>query len=109
VGTLSCKNKRGTFSLKFDENLSYTHHSQYLKKITLTGNKNSNVRINKFDNQITGNTGINTVIFSGNSSEYTINQNNPKVVVSDNQSDRDRTNTLIDIEKLQFLDQIIEL
>ncbi len=99
----------GTFSLKFDQNLSYTHHSQYLKKITLTGNKNSNAKVNKFDNQITGNAGINTVIFSGNSYEYTINQNNPEVVVSDNQIQRDRANTLIGIEKLQFLDQIIEL
>ena len=99
----------GTFSLKFDENLPYTHHSQYLKKLTLTGNKNSNVRVNKFDNQITGNAGINTIIFSGNSSEYTINQNNPKVVVTDNQMGRDGANTLLDIEKLQFLDQTIAL
>lgn len=100
----------GTFSLSFDENLPYTHHSQYLKDITLTGHKDTNVHANQRDNQITGNTGTNTVIFSGSFSEYSINQTNPeKIIITDQQAGRDGTNTLTNIEKLQFADQTITL
>jgi len=45
--------------------VKYTHHSQYLKDITLTGTNDSNIIINQLDNNITGNTGVNTVTFSG--------------------------------------------
>ncbi len=99
----------GTFSLKFDNKLPYTHHSQYLKDVTLTGRNNSNVRVNQLDNQITGNSGVNTVIFSGNSHEYTISKKSHEVVVSDNLRNRDGVNTLIDIEHIKFTDQTIEL
>ncbi len=99
----------GTFSLKFDKNLPYTHHSQYLKDVTLTGNKNSNVRVNQLDNQITGNLGVNTVIFSGNVDEYTIIKKGREVVVADNLIDRDGVNTLIDIENIEFVDQTLGL
>ncbi|PIE56042.1 MAG: hypothetical protein CSA34_06150 [Desulfobulbus propionicus] len=102
-------NFEGTFSLKFNNNLPYTHHSQYLKDVTLTGNKNSNVRVNQLNNRITGNLGVNTVIFSGNLNEYTITKKSKKVVVSDNLLDRDGVNTLIDIEKIEFIDKTIPL
>ncbi len=99
----------GTFSLQFDNKLPYTHHSQYLKDVTLTGRNNSNVRVNHLDNQITGNSGVNTVIFSGNSNEYTIIQKSHNVVVTDNLRGRDGVNTLINIEKIKFIDRTLEL
>ncbi len=99
----------GTFSLKFNKKLPYTHHSQYLKDVTLTGNKNSSVRVNQLNNRITGNSAVNTVVFSGRSDEYSIRITSKAVVVADNQSDRDGVNTLVDIERLQFIDRTMPL
>lgn len=97
----------GTFSLKFDAALPYTHHAQYLKDITLTGAKDSNVKINQLDNNITGNTGANTVIFSGPAQDYTMSEENGTLTVVDNQADRDGKNTLGSIEKLEFTDSTV--
>lgn len=99
----------GNFSLKFDVSKPYTHHSQYLKDITLLGSNNNTVTVNGRNNDITGNSGINTVIFSGASSEYTINTSNGITIVTDNTANRDGMNTLTMIEKLQFTDQTIDL
>lgn len=99
----------GDFSLSFNKSLPYTNHAQYLKDVTLTGNKDSNVVANQFDNNITGNTGINAVIFSGQSTQYQITSENGEVKVQDLQDDRDGMNTLADIEKLQFSDSTIEV
>ena len=99
----------GDFSLTFNNTLSYTNHAQYLKDVTLTGNKDSNVVANQFDNNITGNAGVNTVIFSGQSTQYQITKENGEVKVQDLQDDRDGMNTLADIEKLQFSDSTIEV
>ena len=99
----------GDFSLQFNKSLSYTNHAQYLKDVTLTGDKDSNVVVNQFDNNITGNTGVNTVIFAGQSTQYQITNENGAVKVQDLQDDRDGMNTLADIEKLQFSDSIIEV
>ena len=99
----------GNFSLRFDSSKPYTNHSQYLKDITLLGSNDISVSINQLDNTITGNEGINTVIFSGNSSEYIINISDNKASVIDKISDRDGINILQNIEKLEFKDQTIEL
>jgi len=99
----------GNFSLRFDSSKPYTNHSQYLKDITLLGSNDISVSINPLDNNITGNQGINTVIFSGNSSEYIINISDNKASVKDKISDRDGINILQNIEKLEFKDQTIEL
>ena len=99
----------GIFSLKFDANLSYTHHAQYLKDITLTGTNDSNVIVNQLDNNITGNSGINTIAFSGQSAQYQITNENGEVKVQDLQDDRDGSNTLDAVEKLQFSDITIEV
>ena len=98
----------GDFSLKFQDSLPYTHHARYLKDITLTGSNNSNVIVNELDNSISGNTGTNTVIFSGPSSEYQISNEAERITVSDQQDNRDGRNTLERIEKLQFSDITIE-
>ncbi len=99
----------GNFSLRFDSSKPYTNHSQYLKDITLLGSNDISVSINPLDNNITGNQGINTVIFSGNSSEYIINISDNKASVIDKISDRDGINILQNIKKLEFKDQTIEL
>ena len=55
--------------------------------------------VNELDNDITGNSGVNTVIFSGPSFEYGIEINGTSVVVTDYQTNRDGTNTLKMVEK----------
>lgn len=99
----------GNFSLKFDASKPYTHHSRYLKDITFLGANNTSVNVNELDNDITGNSGTNTVIFSGNSSEYTITTSNGVTTVADNTENRDGLNTLHKIEKIQFTDKTINL
>ncbi len=99
----------GTFSLKFDESIPYTNHSRYLKDITLLGNNNTNVQVNELDNDITGNEGLNTIIFSGSSTEYDVTNSNNIITVNDNVAGRDGVNILRSIEKLQFSDQTIDL
>ena len=99
----------GIFSLKFDSLKPYTNHSQYLKDITLLGNNDTSVYINQLDNNITGNKGTNTVIFNGNSSEYTIDITDIEISVTDKVSNRDGVNILKEIEKIKFTDQTIEL
>ncbi|WP_022941351.1 hypothetical protein [Psychromonas hadalis] len=98
----------GDFSLKFNASLSYTNHSQYLKDVTLTGTNESNVVVNQLDNNITGNSAINTVIFSGSSSEYQISNEDGQVTVQDMQDNRDGLNTIIAIEKLRFSDTTMD-
>ncbi|NQZ22788.1 MAG: hypothetical protein HRT53_12120 [Colwellia sp.] len=99
----------GDFSLTFKQSLSYTNHAQYLKDVTLTGNKDSNVVVNQFDNNITGNAGVNTVIFTGQAAQYQVTSVNGEVKVYDLQDYRDGMNTLVNIEKLQFSDSTIEV
>ena len=99
----------GDFSLKFNPELAYTHHAQYLKDITLTGENASNVVVNQYDNIITGNSAENTVIFSGNSSEYQIDTDMDVVTVTDLQDNRDGSNQLKAIENLQFTDMTMDV
>lgn len=100
------KSFKGTFWLKFNPKIPYTHHARYLKDITLLGKNNTNVRVNELDNIVTGNDGINTVIFSGNFDEYDISTKDKTITVKDNTKNRDGTNYLSNIEKLQFSDKI---
>lgn len=99
----------GTFHLRYNDFAPYSNHSQYLKDISLLGSNNTDVQVNELDNNITGNNGINTVVFLGNYSDYTIENINNIVVVSDNTPDRDGSNTLSQIEKIKFNDQTINL
>ena len=99
----------GTFLLRFDSSKPYTNHSRYLKDITLLGNNDISVSINQLDNSITGNEGVNTVIFSGNRSEYIIDISGNDTSVEDKVANRDGINILHSVEKLKFTDQIVEL
>ena len=100
-------NFRGTFSLQFNEELPYTHKSQYYVDATLTGSKNSNLlgndanntlRGNSGDNTIDGGEGNDTVIFKGKKIEYVIQDN----TIKDTVKGRDGTDTLISIETIRF-------
>lgn len=95
----------GNFSLKYDTTKPYTHHSRYLKDITLLGNNSVSVTVNELDNVITGNEGTNTVIFSGTALEYVITNSDGIITVIDTVANRDGNNTLTNIEKLQFKDK----
>ncbi len=97
----------GNFSLKYDAKKPYTNHSRYLKDVTLLGKNNNSVTVNELDNNIIGNTGSNTVIFSGKSSEYKVTKNKGKTIVTDTVKNRDGKNTLAKIEKLQFADKTV--
>ncbi len=117
----------GTFSLAFDKVLVYTHKSRHLKDVTLRGNKNSNLCGNAYNNVLTGNAGHNiltggagddwliggdgndTAEFSGISEDYRITKREKYVIVKDTRVNRDGTDTLIDIEFLQFSDRKIKL
>lgn len=99
----------GVFSLKFDDEIPYSHHSRYLKEITLLGSKDTGVRVNELNNDITGNLGVNTVIFSGDASEYEIKTQMGVTSVSDKVPDRDGINVLTQVEKLKFQDKEIIL
>ncbi len=99
----------GVFLLRFDASVPYTHHSRYLKDITLLGNKNTQVMVNELDNGITGNDGVNTVHFSGSRNQYQVEQVNGGYKVTDAISNRDGVNTLKQVEKLKFSDQTIDL
>ncbi|MFA0026379.1 hypothetical protein AB4369_26135, partial [Vibrio sp. 10N.261.49.A5] len=86
---------------------SYTHHSQYLTKLTLSGNNDANIEINEHDNRVTGNAGVNTVIAHGPKSEYQIHDlGNGKFQLNDTVVSRDGLNVLSSIEKVQFTDQL---
>ncbi len=100
----------GTFKMRYDAIEPYTHHSQYLTKLTLTGSKDTNIELNGHNNRLTGNTGINTVIVHGARSEYHIHDlGEGKIQLNDMLIDRDGMNILINIEKIQFTDQLWEL
>lgn len=99
----------GDFSLAFNPAIKYSHHSQYLKDITLTGTNDSNVIVNQLDNNITGNAGVNTVTFSGSSAEYSTTKENDVVTVKDMQDNRDGTNILTAVEKIKFTDTTLEV
>ncbi len=102
----------GTFSMMFDANKPYTHKSQYLVNAELTGDKNSNLLGNQYDNQLMGNAGSNildgqagtdTVIFKGNFKEYIVDAQSG--IVTDNKSNRDGVTTLKSIEVVAFKDK----
>lgn len=103
------KDFTGTFSLAFDAAIPYTHHSQYLKDITLFGSRNTNVKVNELDNDITGNEGVNAVIFSGNADEYEVRSKGNAKIVEDKIVARDGSNILRKIENIQFSDRTIDI
>lgn len=104
----------GTFSMTFDPAQPYTSKSQYLLHAALTGNNNSNLIGNDQNNLLSGNTGDNlidglggddTIIYAGIISDYNISINDDSVQIIG----IDGTDTLINIEHIQFTDQTLDL
>ncbi len=117
----------GTFSTVLDENKEYTYKSRHLVHITLTGDKNTNILGNAYNNRLTGNAGDNsltgnagtdiisggegedTAVFSGPSSEYEITTENTMTYVADSVKERDGTDELTGIEILLFTDKEVRI
>ncbi|WP_068087766.1 hypothetical protein [Polycladidibacter stylochi] len=109
---------KGQFLMVEQEGVAYSHKSQHLLKVALSGRENAGIIGNKYNNtfwgnagnnQINGNKGLDTVVFRGKASQYTIEKNANKVVVRDHKSGRDGVDTLTNIEKLKFADKTISL
>ncbi len=103
----------GTFSLTYTAALSYTHKSQYIDNVRLTGMLNSGILGNERDNILVGNAGnneldggagIDIVQFTGSSHEYEIANG----IVKDTKG-RDGIDTLKNIEVLRFTDKDIQI
>ena len=104
------KSFKGDFWLDFNPLYPYSHHSQYLKAVTLQGQNHSNVVANRFDNDITGNEGVNKVIFQGKKKSYIIEkQSDSTIIVKDTRKGYYGTNILRNIEFIQFDDMIIDI
>jgi hypothetical protein len=117
----------GTFSLSFDNSLAYTYKSQHLLNVILTGKNNSSLVGNAFGNVLTGNAGdnalegkagndqldggegIDTAVFSGNSTEYTLTKKDSQIIVEDSHTGRDGTDSCQNIEVLKFSDKNVKL
>lgn len=117
----------GTFSIQYDQSSRYTNKTQHLVNVTLTGSNNANLSGNAYDNILTGNAGDNilrggagddelhgadgmdTGVFSGAYSEYTVGMNEHVLTVTDGVTRRDGKDTLFFIETLQFSDQNVDL
>ena len=117
----------GTFSIKLDESQAYTHKSQHLRNVTLTGSNDANLTGNRHsntlignsgdniltggegDDRINGNAGSDTAVFSGAYADYEVTTHEGFVAVRDLRLNRDGTDTLMSVESLQFSDRTIEL
>jgi len=104
----------GTFSLQLDEAAPYTHKSQYLQHITLTGAANAGVVGNDLDNFLRGNAGDNliegglgedTAIYCGPTDAYTLTQHDDHWTVEG----PDGLDTLRGMEWVAFADGVTGL
>lgn len=101
----------GTFSLSFNETLSYTWKSQHITHVTLLGTKNSNLEGNDRDNRLGPNAGNNTLdgvagndvaVFQGSCEEYMFSFTSSPATVKDTVDARDGTTYLRNIESVEF-------
>jgi hypothetical protein len=117
----------GTFYLTKNQEHHYTSQSQYYKDVMLLGDNNSNLYGNTLENTLTGNSGDNELkggaandilygaegtdiaVYQGSSSEYSISKNGDSYIVTDQIQERDGTDHLFEIEKLKFLDVVVDL
>lgn len=99
----------GDFHMTLDASKPYTHKSQYLMHVTLTGSNPSNVFANAQDNTLRGNSASNTLDGLGGSdtavycearSNFTVSKNGDEIVV-DGAQGRD---VLKNIEVIHFAD-----
>ena len=94
---------KGTFSLKYNEELPYTNKSKYLLNVRLTGNLDSNLLGNEQDNILIGNSNSN--IIDGGLGNDTVQVNN----VSRNykiETLKNKTVLLIEIANVKNIDYL---
>ncbi len=102
----------GEFSLVFDAALPYTHKSQYLLDVTLTGATNADLRGNDQNNTLRGNMGDNvidggngddTAVYCGVRDDYAIEVVDEAVTITSSEG----IDTLVNIESIHFADEIV--
>ena len=98
----------GVFSMEFDAEAPYTHKSQYLQNVTLTGTVASGLRGNAADNRlrgtgadnaIDGGDGTDTVVYCDDATAYEVSTASGVTTVSGPAG----IDTLRNIERIQFL------
>ena len=106
----------GQFSIRFNEELPYTHKSQYLVNVKLNGSENSDIIGNRMDNTLAGNSGnnminggegIDSVVYSNNFNDYIIITSDDVTHIEDKNGDFDGKDSLFSIEYLVFKDKVI--
>ena len=105
------------FTLARNPAVPYTHKSQYLSNVRLGGTRNASLTGNSLDNTLSGNPGdnridggggIDSVLFSGRSSEYAVTTRAGVIEVSDTVRGRDGTDRLSAVERLVFTDRVVD-
>ncbi len=105
------------FTLTRNPAVPYTHKSQYLTNVRLGGTRNASLTGNSLDNTLAGNSGdnridggggIDSVLFSGRSSEYALTSRAGVVEVRDTVRGRDGTDRLSAVERLVFTDRVVD-
>lgn len=115
----------GVFDMTFDAAKPYTHKSQYLQHVTLTGSNAAGLKGNAQHNILIGNSADNTLqgesgndkldgkggndtaVFNGPLAEYTISTTSEYTLVTDSNTSRDGVDSLYNIESIQFSDQSV--
>ncbi|WP_156453252.1 hypothetical protein [Polycladidibacter hongkongensis] len=106
----------GTFSLREDGGFPYSYKASRLAYVRLHGDNPAKIIGNAYDNRFWGNAGDNefdggaghdTTYFSGNFAEYSLTAAGERLTVRDNKLGRDGTDTLKNIEALQFADRTV--
>ena len=104
----------GVFDMRFNEALPYTHKSQYLLAVTLTGTHAASIQGNGHDNLLRGNPGDNTldggdgfdaVIYCHARDAYVFQPDGQTLIVQG----PDGSDTLINIEAIHFADGMVDV
>ena len=105
------------FTLVRNPAIPYTHKSQYLTNVRLSGTRDAGLTGNSLDNTLAGNSGDNpidggagsdAVMFRGPFSEYAVTATADGIEVRDLVGGRDGTDLLSAVELLVFADQSVD-
>ena len=117
----------GVFTLTLGTSQPYTHKSQYLQHVYLTGTNNTGLQGNDQYNRLKGNSGnnsleglkgndkldgqggTNTAVFTGAYADYTVNNQGSYATLSDGVTNRDGVDTLWNIQEMKFSDQTVPI
>jgi len=121
----------GTFFLRVEPGLRYTHKSQHLVNVSLRGKEDAGIVGNGWDNRLTGNAGDNILegaggddllsggrgndrldggpgvdiaLFAGDAYRYRIEKRNDEISISDKRAEGEGADILVNVEKARFAD-----